>query len=140
MKQNISGKFRQNWVNWRHVTSWRIFPIFFHKMCWKSADVNKIGVRWVHKTLFSAKNYLIATKWGVNHFSMIKCSKVTAISVRDVISSKIMTSLLKSAEVSKIMTSYGIFWYFLKLLILLYNPGKFHPFPTIFVDFRQGGV
>ena len=122
---------------------WRFFLIFFSKCaekCWKSADVSKSHARWVHKVLFFIKNYLIATKWVANQFDTINDSKVTAILVkRRNFSQKVVTSLLKSADISKIMTSYDIFLYFLEVLLLLGNRGKFHPFPIIFEDFRQGG-
>ena len=123
-------------------TMWRFFRFFSQnvlKKCWKSADVSKSHARWVHKVLFFIKNYLIATKWVVNQFDTINDSKVTAILVkRRNFSQKVVTSLLKSADISKIMTSYDIFWYFLKVLLLLGNRGKFHLFPISFADFRRG--
>ena len=53
---------------------------------------------------------------------------------------KVLTSLLKIADVSKIMTSEGKYWYFLEIHILFYNCTKLHPFSVIFTDFRQGGA
>ena len=48
--------------------------------------------------------------------------------------------MTSQADVSKIMTSSMLFWYFLKVLRLLYNHAKFHPSSTIIMDFRQGVI
>ena len=53
---------------------------------------------------------------------------------------KVLTSLLKSADVSKIMTSYLIFLCHLKYFRSLYNRGKFQVSSIKNRNFRGGGA
>ena len=127
------------------MTPCDVFSDFFLKMCWKGAEKVLMSAKVMPdgyiKYYFFIKNTLIATKWVVNQFDTINDSKVTAILVkRRNFSQKVVTSLLKSADLSKIMTSYDIFLYVLKVLRLLGNRVRFHPFLIIFVDFRQGVI
>ena len=72
---------RINYVSLVYILIVKSCDVFFQffaqnvlKKCWHQQNCCQMG---------QIKNHLIATKWGVNHFSTINGSNVTAISVRE---------------------------------------------------------
>ena len=118
---DISWEFGANRSMRRHLTSHDVIFWFLLKICWKSADVSKILTRNRFQTSFSVTCYLLATKWGVNHFSTTIGSNTTAISVGN----------LKIADVSKIMTSEGKYWYFCYYFTIVQSYTLFRQFLRI---------